>query len=256
MYQAKNFLSFDTKLVVGYKSETQKIRIMTESWVKERAFCPNCGNEITKYDNNRPVADFYCKNCLNDFELKSKRDSIGTKIVDGAYRTMIERIHSDKNPSFFFMNYRDYAVENLLVIPKHFFIDNIIEKRNPLADSARRAGWIGCNILLNKIPESGRVYYVKHSKIIPRESVISEYNKTKFLQQPLESRGWLLDVMNCVDDIKKRIFSLDEIYNYEKVLKLKHPDNKHIKDKIRQQLQFLRDKGYLEFKGDGKYELI
>ncbi|MGC8581819.1 MAG: hypothetical protein ACP5MW_05710, partial [Thermoplasmata archaeon] len=36
----------------------------------------------------------------------------------------------------------------------------------------------------------------------------------------------------------------------------KHPNNKHIKDKIRQQLQILRERGYLEFKGNGKYEKI
>jgi len=36
----------------------------------------------------------------------------------------------------------------------------------------------------------------------------------------------------------------------------KHPDNHHIKAKIRQQLQFLRDKGYLQFFGSGKYKVI
>ena len=34
-----------------------------------------------------------------------------------------------------------------------------------------------------------------------------------------------------------------------------HPENKHIKDKIRQQLQFLRDRGYLKFINKGKYKL-
>ncbi|RJQ53985.1 MAG: restriction endonuclease, partial [Nitrospiraceae bacterium] len=31
------------------------------------------------------------------------------------------------------------------------------------------------------------------------------------------------------------------------------PDNKHIRPKIRQQLQILRDKGIVEFKGQGRY---
>ena len=38
-------------------------------------------------------------------------------------------------------------------------------------------------------------------------------------------------------------------------LSKKHPDNHHIKPKIRQQLQFLRDKGYLEFVERGRYRL-
>ena len=33
----------------------------------------------------------------------------------------------------------------------------------------------------------------------------------------------------------------------------KHPDNHHIKDKIRQQLQMLRDNGIIEFIGRGHY---
>ncbi|MBQ1909890.1 MAG: hypothetical protein II170_08145, partial [Bacteroidaceae bacterium] len=36
-------------------------------------------------------------------------------------------------------------------------------------------------------------------------------------------------------------------------LQLKHPDNNHIHDKIRQQLQFLRDKGFVQFISPGKY---
>ncbi|HDT15115.1 MAG TPA: hypothetical protein ENN55_02790 [Firmicutes bacterium] len=34
-----------------------------------------------------------------------------------------------------------------------------------------------------------------------------------------------------------------------------HPENRNIKPKIRQQLQFLRDKGYLYFEGKGRYVL-
>ena len=66
----------------------------------------------------------------------------------------------------------------------------------------------------------------------------------------------ILDIMNCIDALGKKVFSLDEIYSFERDLKLKHPDNRHIKDKIRQQLQLLRDKGYLEFLEKGKYKVI
>ncbi len=62
--------------------------------------------------------------------------------------------------------------------------------------------------------------------------------------------------MNCIDELNKQIFTLSEIYDFEKVLAVKHLNNKHIKDKIRQQLQFLRDKGYIEFLGNGKYRLV
>ena len=42
------------------------------------------------------------------------------------------------------------SMESLMKIPKHFFVPDIIEKRRPLAENARRAGWVGCNIIIGK----------------------------------------------------------------------------------------------------------
>ena len=75
----------------GYSSLAQRIRVMTEHWVNRSAFCPNCGSGLSQFGNNKPVADFYCGNCSEEYELKSKNGNVGKKIVDGAYFTMIER---------------------------------------------------------------------------------------------------------------------------------------------------------------------
>ena len=96
-------LAFNKQLATDFKSASQKMRVLTERWVGNSIFCPNCGKlDIDRYPNNQPVADFFCSNCHEEYELKSKRNSIGTKIVDGAYRTMIERLTSSNNPNFFF----------------------------------------------------------------------------------------------------------------------------------------------------------
>lgn len=253
-------LFLKTKLADQYTNTSQKIRIMTEDWVEKQAYCPNCGHlNMDKYENNKPVADFFCSNCREDYELKSKKDFIGTKIVDGAYRTMVERLQSTNNPNFFFLNYdlSNFSVLNFLVIPKHFFVPDIIEKRKALSSTARRAGWIGCNILLQSIPQTGKIFFVKNRQIKPRENVIANWQKTLFLREEKEmgAKGWLLDIMNCVEKIGLKEFSLDKIYAFENLLNKKYPDNKHIKDKIRQQLQILRDKGYLEFTSRGNYRL-
>ncbi len=86
----------------SYNSNSQKIRVLTESWVNKYIYCPNCGQNISEYENNKPVADFYCSTCNEDYELKSKKDKMGKKIVDGAYSTIIERLQSDSNPNFSF----------------------------------------------------------------------------------------------------------------------------------------------------------
>ena len=251
-------LNLDKYLIQNYKSAAQIARVLTENWVKENAYCPNCGESLSKFENNRPVADFLCNKCLEEFELKSKNShTIGRKIVDGAYSTMIERILSENNPNFFFLTYKKLEVINFLIIPNFFFIPDIIEKRKPLTQSARRTGWVGCNINLQSIPESGRIFIIKQKKIINKNIVRANWEKTLFLKNKKgENKGWIIDIMNCVDKIKSEYFKLEDIYLFEEYLKEKHPKNNFIKDKIRQQLQILRDKGLIEFLGNGKYKKV
>jgi len=252
-------LNFNTTLATQYKNQSQAIRVMTENWVKNEIFCPNCGTNIKNYENNRPVADFYCPQCKEEYELKSKKDGIAKRIVDGTYKTMIERLESLNNPNFFFLNYnlQDYSINNFIVIPKHFFTPEIIEKRKPLAPTAKRAGWVGCNILLQGIPPSGKIFYIKNGQAEDKNNIFKNWQKTLFLRETkeMELRGWLLDVMNCVESLNKKEFTLSEIYKFESILSRRHPNNRYIKDKIRQQLQFLRDKGYLEFIDRGNYRV-
>lgn len=249
-------LILDKKLGDSYSNKTQQIRVVSESWVLEKIYCPSCGGAISEYVNNKPVADFYCKKCVEDFELKSKQGKIGKTIPAGAYSKMIERIDSPAKPNFFFMGYLEtLSVNDFFVIPKHFFVADIIEKRKPLSDTARRAGWIGSAILFSKIPKAGQIFYVENGKEISKKAVLEKWQKTVFLKQVKKSdvKGWILDIMNCIDALQKKEFTLSDMYSYENDLKVIHPENNNIKAKIRQQLQFLRDKGYLEFKGNGLY---
>ncbi len=253
-------LKLNDAIAKQYRNNSQKIRVISEFWVKQNGFCPNCGCELSEFENNRPVADFLCHNCREEFELKSKNSkSIGKKIVDGAYHTMIERINSDNNPSFFFLTYSKVTllVNNFLIIPSFYFLPDIIEKRKPLSEKARRAGWTGCNILLNGIPENGRIYFVKNSAVIDKNRVLENWHKSSFLKSKKgEAKGWILDIMNCIDEINNEEFFLNDVYQFENILRAKHPNNNFIKDKIRQQLQLLRDKGIIEFLGRGKYKKV
>lgn len=253
-------LKFDLKAAEGYTSQSQIARVMTEKWVSQNIFCPSCGNDtLSEFTNNSPVADFYCDRCKSEYELKSKKNAKSLKIVDGAYSTMIQRINADNNPNFFFLNYnsKNLSVKDFIVIPRHYFIDEIIEKRRALGPNARRAGWIGCNILLSGIPESGKIHFIKNSQALDRSKVLNAWKKTEFLStQKIEGRGWVIEVMKILDKIDKHTFTLKEVYDYESILQSKFPNNNFIKDKIRQQLQVLRDKGLLEFNGHGNYSKI
>lgn len=68
--------------------------------------------------------------------------------------------------------------------------------------------------------------------------------------------GWLEDDLDCVNRITDDVFTLDDIYTFEEELQEKYPKNNHVKDKIRQKLQVLRDNGYIEFMGNGEYRKL
>jgi phosphatidylserine/phosphatidylglycerophosphate/cardiolipin synthase-like enzyme len=68
--------------------------------------------------------------------------------------------------------------------------------------------------------------------------------------------GWVRDVFLILNEFDDDIFDLNQAYKFEKALEQLHPRNKNIKPKIRQQLQYLRNHGLLEFLGNGRYKKL
>lgn len=240
-----------------YVGPTQKVRIWTEGWVADQMFCPSCGERrIEQHKANNPAADFYCRKCGEEFELKSQRARFGARIVDGALATMTSRLAAGRAPNLLVLNYdKDRAeVRNLLVIPKQFFVSSIIEARRPLSSTARRAGWQGCNILLSRVPDAGKVWLVQDGAMRDPQAALEDWRRTLFLREasPL-ARGWLVEVLMCVEAITANEFALADVYAFEAHLASLYPGNDNVRPKIRQQLQVLRDRGLLEFLGSGQY---
>ncbi|MEO0382022.1 MAG: DpnI domain-containing protein [Pseudomonadota bacterium] len=240
-----------------YTSGSQSARTKTESWASANLFCPNCGhNSLNQFPANLPVADFYCVQCQEQYELKSQKKPFGRKVANGAYDVKIRRLESESSPSLFLLHYNDLtsSVQSLSVIPKRFFVPSIVERRKPLRASARRAGWVGSNIVIEKVPKVGRISIIADQNIRRIPEVCKEWRSTNFLDQKRkETRGWLCEVMACIDQFENQEFSLADAYTFEPQLSELYPGNLNIRPKIRQQLQVLRDNGYLKFLGRGRY---
>ena len=171
-------------------------------------------------------------------------------MADGAYGAKLLRLASDTSPNLMLMNYdlARFAVTDLFFVPKQFFTSAIIEARPPLAATARRAGWVGSRIVLQGVPESGKVWFVRGGAALDRGAVLAQWRSTLFLRDAgVGARGWLIEVMKCVELIGRDAFTLDDVYAFEDRLKALYPGNNNIRPKIRQQLQVLRDRGWLEF---------
>ena len=208
--------------------------------------------------HNTAVIDFLCQHCRASYQLKSQSRPLGGKITDAGYEKMCEAIREDRTPNLLAMYYDPvtWRVRRLILVPRFAFSEAAIEKRKPLRAGARRAGWVGCNILLAQIPADAKLPVIEDGEPSDPETVRKGYARLKPLAaiEPRQ-RGWTLDVLAAVRSLGEQSFTLAEVYALEREIAKLHPANRHVRDKIRQQLQLLRDAGLLGFISRGTYQL-
>jgi type II restriction enzyme len=244
---------------VNYRSKAQIARVVTENWCATSMYCPACSsNALASTANNCPGIDFNCPKCGLSYQLKSSKTAFKNRVVDAGYDAMINAVRSAQVPNLLLLHYSaGWSIIDLFLIPSFFFTESSIEKRKPLSVKARRAGWIGCNILLDKIPVDGRIAIVSSGVITSPSEVRREYQRIKPLKDlNVDTRGWTLVVLNLVRKLDTQVVLLSDIYAFEPYLQSIHPQNKNIRAKIRQQLQILRDMGLLAFEGNGRYRVL
>lgn len=244
---------------VNYRSQSQRARVATETWGSDNLYCPSCAeNRLDCTPPNTPTVDYVCRMCKSAFQLKSQGSPLSFRIVDAAYGSMRDAIKSNRTPNLFVMHYdrKKWSVSNVILIPNFAFSMSAIEKRKALGPDARRAGWVGCNILLGRIPGDAKIPIVTEGSAINSSEVRKQYARLRPLEGLTnEDRGWTLDVLNAVRALGMSEFALSDVYALESSLGQLHPHNRHVRDKIRQQLQVLRDLGLLVFLSRGNYRL-
>lgn len=252
-------LTLDSSLAAGYKSQSQVARRVSEQWGLHNLYCSACdSNYLTQSPNNTPAIDFVCPQCQQSYQLKSSSRWNEQKVIDAGYEAMIKAVRSDATPNLLVMQYSaDWKVNNLLLVPSFFFSTSAIEKRKPLGPNARRASYVGCNIILSAIAPEGKLRLVRDGLASPASDVRQQYQQIRPLSRlEVTARGWTLDILTVISSFGKRTFRLSEVYAYEAHFAALHPQNNRIREKIRQQLQVLRDLGLLDFLSPGHYVLI
>jgi type II restriction enzyme len=106
------------------------------------------------------------------------------------------------------------------------------------------------------MPALGRIDAVRNGFIRPKASVLEQWKRcNRLLETEPHARGWLADVLRCVERLYVT-FTLENVYSFAPELAAKHPKNHYVRAKIRQQLQELRDLGFLEFVSPGVYRRL
>src|SRR5207247_5101658 len=105
---------------------------------------------------------FVCHKCGEEYQLKSKHGKLGARITDAAYSEALRAAERNAFPHLLLMQYAAIPgpVVTLQAVPGAFITPSALESRKALSSTARRAGWIGCDIIIGDLHQAARVAVV------------------------------------------------------------------------------------------------
>ena len=252
-------LTCDVSIASNYKSSPQRARVISESWFSQNIYCLACESDwVTRTVPNTRATDFLCNTCGHQYELKTFTRRPPRSLVDGAYAALIARINASTAPTLCLLGRSEsWQIQSLIAIHSSFLTSWVVERRPPLSQSARRAGWVGCNIRLDRIPPDGEIAIISDGICLPKSDVRSRFRRFLPLEDlPADQRGWTTLTLSIIRTLGRNRFELSDLYAREHQFAEAYPGNRNVRAKIRQQLQVLRDLGVLVFEGSGQYRLL
>ncbi|MGO9318243.1 MAG: DpnI domain-containing protein [Terracidiphilus sp.] len=252
-------LRCDTSIADSYASGPQKSRVLSELWLESNGYCLSCNSTVLRRTRaNTRATDFLCPRCDQGYELKAFRIQPRKSLVDGAYSALMGRILSGAAPTLMMLERNAcWEIRNFTAIHHLFLTPEVVEKRKPLSDTVRRAGWTGCNIRLDRIATDAKISIVADGKAQDPRIVRGTYQRFENLKNlSPTNRGWTTLTLGVIRSLQTPSFTLKELYDKEDDFARVYPGNRNIRPKIRQQLQVLRDLGYLGFLGNGAYRTL
>lgn len=252
-------LCCDLSLAANYHSESQRARVLSEGWFAKNAYCLACdADEVKQTKANTGATDFVCPKCSHRYELKAFRGKQPKALNDGAFSTLMGQIRSGTAPTLCLLQRTpEWTIRGLDAVHSSFVLPDAVVARKPLSKSAERSDWVGCTIRLDRIDASSHVGVILDGVVFPVEQVRRSFQRfLPLAKKSVEQRGWTLLTLRMVRALGVKEFSLADVYELESQFGAAYPNNRHVRDKIRQQLQILRDLGLLVFEGRGEYRLL
>lgn len=142
----------DMSLTSRFISAAQATRVALETWASFNLYCLNCEqSKLDQLPDNTPVADFECCACQSRYQLKGKNGRLGRRIPGAAYQPTIDAVRARRMPEYVLVEFdtRFATVVFVDAFPGRLITEDRVEPRKRLSATARRAGWQGCNIIVD-----------------------------------------------------------------------------------------------------------
>lgn len=221
-------------------------------------------NEILERKNNNARLTLITNFNFNHFYKKSSDIEAINNVIDHSYQVInCQNLHAkiyifDDNVSIItssnlttsgFNRNLEYGIKiydhpiNNLVVEDY---NNIVKQYSNYEVNKEQVSLVGD--MLNSMPE-------------PQPPIVQfDENEDIFYIQNNEIaenlNGWTKEIFILLNMIEKDVFSLKDVYDFTPYLKSKYTENFNIDAKIRQQLQFLRNLGLIEFEERGIYKKL
>jgi type II restriction enzyme len=116
-------LQGNTAIAARYTSGAQKSRVISEAWFGSNLYCLSCDQDrLTPSAVNNRATDFVCTSCSQAYELKACKKRPKTRLVDGNYWALLNRISDGSAPALMILERDENWLITGLTAIHHLFI--------------------------------------------------------------------------------------------------------------------------------------
>jgi hypothetical protein len=166
-------LLLDLEPAAPFASRSQIARVVIETWAELNLYCLSCSSDRLKISSpGTPLVDFTCPACDHEYQLKSKNGRFDGKVTGAAYGPVIQAICAGRLPDYVLAEYdlRRKRVEWVWAVPGPCINCDHVKARTALQKGAHRAGWVGCTINLEGLPQVDIVVPKPEDRAVVRQA--------------------------------------------------------------------------------------
>jgi hypothetical protein len=131
-----------------YASRSQVARVAVETWAARNVLCWRCNGALIPAPPNTHLLDAICTSGAHEIQIKATSGIAGDHITGAAFEPIRKRLSEGVLPDYLLISYD--RPREIVVLAE--FVDGgsivrgRVASRRPLAETARRAGWVGAVI--------------------------------------------------------------------------------------------------------------
>jgi len=145
---ARRSVRLDFGEAAAYVSASQVARVAVEAWVARNIDCWHCRTPLLPLPANTKLMDVVCRTGAHDVQVKAVAHVSGNRVVGAAYGPIERRLVDGALPDYLLVSYD--RPRSIVVLAEFVagasIVANRVAARTPLAQGARRAGWVGATI--------------------------------------------------------------------------------------------------------------